>query len=140
MRNGNKGQIRIIEAFLAVLIIFSSFAMSSSVPVPKTASKGDDLVSIGLQVLTIMDQDGSLSDAVLNKNWTTLRESLELALPAGIIFHIKVYDGEMEQINGFPISNGAFGGGEISFVEYVLVPRNESFSYFILHLELGVAT
>jgi len=140
MKSQNKGQIRIIEAFLAVLIIFSSFAVSANLTVTQNTTKHDDLASVGLQALMKLDSDGSLGGYIDDGNWTALRAALNLVLSAGVCFNLTVYNEQMQQVNTAVISNGGFSSQEISFVEYVCASRGVVFRCYIIHLQLAVAT
>lgn len=140
MKNQNKGQIRIIEAFLAVLIIFSSFAVSANLTVSRNVTKGDDLASVGLQALLKLDSGRSLGKYIDDGDWPSLRDALNLALPAGISFNLTVYDTQMQPVNNATISNGAFNSQEIAFVEYICASHGLVFHCYKLHLYLAVAT
>jgi hypothetical protein len=140
MNSQNKGQIRIIEAFLAALIIFSSFAISSNMGVRQNAKKSVDLAPIGLQALAKLDSDGSLGKYIDYVNWTALRDALDIVLPDGISFNLTVYDDQMHQINTAVISNGGFGSQQIAFVQYVCASQSIVFRCYIIHLHLAVAT
>ncbi len=140
MKRQNKGQIRIIEAFLAVLIIFSSFAVSANLTTTQNETKHDDLGSIGLQALTKLDSDGSLGKYLDDGNWTGLRNILCITLPAGVSFNLTVYDAQMRQINTAAISNGAFSSQEVAYTEYVCASRGLVFRCYIIHLYMTVAT
>jgi len=139
MKRQNKGQIRIVEAFLAVLIIFSSFAISANLTVTRNITKNDDLTSVGLQSLLKLDSDGSLGKYIDDANWSALRDALNLILPAGISFNLTVYDEQMLQVNNAIISNGAFSSQEIAFIEYVCASRSPIFHCYKIHLYLAVA-
>jgi len=139
MKSKNKGQIRIIEAFLAVLIIFSSFAISANLTVTQKATRHDDLASVGLQALVKLDSDGSLGKYVDDGNWTALRDALNIVLPAGVSFNLTVYDDQMHQVNTAAVSNGGFSSQQIVFVEYVCASRGLVFRCYIMHLYLAVA-
>lgn len=140
MRSQNKGQIRIIEAFLAVLIIFSSFAVSANLTTTQNTTKRDDLSYVGLQALMKLDSDGSLGKYIDDGNWATLRDALCLFLPTGVSFNLTVYDSQMQQVNTAIISNGAFTSQEIAFVEYLCVSQGLVFKCYIIHLHLTVAS
>jgi len=140
MKNQNKGQIRIIEAFLAVLIIFSSFAVSANLTVTQNRTKRDDLSLIGLQALIKLDSEGSLGKYIDDGNWTVLQHVLNLALPASVTFNLTVYNEQMQQVNTAVISNGAFSSQDVAFVEYVCASRSLIFHCYIIHLYLAVAT
>ncbi|MGB9960214.1 MAG: hypothetical protein ACPLKQ_06820 [Candidatus Bathyarchaeales archaeon] len=139
MRSQNKGQIRIIEAFLAALIIFSSLAISASLPSRRNPAESDDLAYVGLQALLKLDSDGSLGRYLDNRDWNGLRDSLNLLLPTGVSFNVTVYDGEMRQVNGEVVSNGGFSSQEIALVKYVCVSQNQTFRYYVVYLYLAVA-
>ncbi|MGB9778145.1 MAG: hypothetical protein ACPLW8_01965 [Candidatus Bathyarchaeales archaeon] len=140
MRGRDKGQIRIVEAFLSVLIIFSAFTISANLTVTQNRTKNDDLASVGLQALIILDSDGSLAKYIDDGNWNGLRDALNLILPTGVCFNMTVYDEQMQQINTDVISNGGFGSQQIAFVEYVCASQGVTFHCYIIHLLLAVVT
>jgi hypothetical protein len=135
----NSGQIRIIEAFLAIFIIFSAITISASLTTKSTATENSNLASVGLQVLLQLDADGSLSAYIDAGDWSGMREALNLLLPVGVSFNLTVYNAEMRQINTEKVSNGAFSGQEITLVEYVCASRNPEFRYYVVRLYLAVA-
>ena len=139
MKNENRGQIRIIEAFLAVLIIFSSFAISANLTVTQTVTNHDNLASTGLLALVKLDSDGSLGKYIEDRDWAALRDALNLILPAGIAFNLTVYDGQMQQVNTDVISNCGFSSEDIAFVEYVCASQGSNFHCYMIHLYLAVA-
>lgn len=138
MKNQKRGQIRIIEAFLAVLIVFSSLAISASLTTERKTTESSDLASIGLQALMKLDSDGSLSDYIETGNWSGLRETLNLLLPEGVSFNLTVYDGDMQQINNEAITNGNLDSQEVASVKYVCVSQNPNFKYYVIYLHLAV--
>jgi hypothetical protein len=139
VKNENRGQIRIIEAFLAVLIIFSSFAISANLTVTKTVTNHDNLASIGLLALVKLDSDGSLGKYIEDGDWAALRDALNLILPVGIAFNLTVYDGQMQQVNTDVISNCGFSSEDIAFVEYVCASQGSNFHCYMIQLYLAVA-
>jgi hypothetical protein len=139
MNTRNRGQIRIIEAFLAALILFSSLAISANMTVTINSTDQENLSSVGLQTLIALDSDGSLGRYIESRDWSTLREAVDLALQTGITFNLTVYNSSMQQINDEIISNGGFSSEDLGFVEYVCVSY-EAFSCYIIHLYLAVAS
>jgi len=99
VKRQNVGQIRILEAFLAVLIIFSAFAVSANLTATRSNMESDDLASVGLQALMQLDSDGGLSKLIDEEDWVGLRETLSLTLPAGTSFNMTVYNEQMQQVN-----------------------------------------
>jgi hypothetical protein len=140
MRKQNTGQIRIVEAFLAVLIIFSALAVSTSVTTTRNLTRHDNLASVGFQALLKLDSDGSLGKYIDNGNWTALRDVLNLLLPTGVSFNLTVYDSQMQQVNSESVSNGGLGSSEIASMDYVCSSRNPVFHTYVVHLLLAVVT
>jgi hypothetical protein len=138
MKRQNKGQIRIIEAFLAVLIIFSSFAVSSNLTMTQNVRKSGDLASVGLQALMTLDSDGSLGKFIDHRNWTAVQGALGTILPVGLCFNLTVYDDQMNQINDAAISNGVLSGQEVASVEYVCASQSAIFRCYMIYLQLAV--
>ena len=138
MKREGKGQIRIIEAFLAVLIVFSSLAISASLTTGHKTIESSNLASVGLQALMKLDSDGSLGAYIENGDWSGLRESLSLLLPEGIAFNLTVYNDEMRQINTEAIANGELNSQEIASIKYVCASQNPNFKCYVVQLCLAV--
>lgn len=139
MKGQNSGQIRIIEAFLAIFIIFSAIAISSNLTTKSTSPASNSLASIGMQALLQLDTDGGLAAYITAGNWSGLREALNLLLPAGVCFNLTVYDGQMQQVNIEIISNGGFNSQEITLVKYVCTSQSPGFRVYVVYLYLAVA-
>ena len=133
------GQVRIIEAFLAVLIIFSSLAASSSLTATQNRAKRDDLSAVGLQALMKLDSDGALGRLIDEGNWSRLRDAVDLAFPAGVSFNLTVYDEGIQQVNAVVVSNGGFNSQEVVFVEYACAGWGPVFHSYVIRLCLAVA-
>jgi len=136
----NRGQIRIIEAFLAMLIIFSSFSISANLTSSQKIVNQSSLDSVGLHALLKLDSDGSLGKYVDNSDWADLRNALSLVLPTGISFNMTVYNEQMEQLNAEVVSNGSFNSREITCIEYICASQGQTFHCYIIHLYLAVTT
>jgi hypothetical protein len=140
LKKADRGQIRIIEAFLAVLIIFSAFAVSADLTGSRSATKSESLASIGLHSLMKLDQDGRLGMYITDGDFTALREALDLILPAGICFNLTVYDEQMQRLNTDVITNGGFNSQEVAFVEYICASQSATLRCYVIHVNLGMAT
>lgn len=139
MSNANRGQIRIIEAFFAMLVVFSAFAVSTNLTVTQNSANHIDLESIGLNSLIKLDQEGFLSHCLTQSNFSSLREALNLVLPTGIFFNLTIYNENMQPINEQAITNGGFSSEEIAFVEYLCASRDAVYHCYIIHLQLAMA-
>ncbi len=139
MRAANRGQIRIIEAFFAVLIVFSAFAVSANLTITRNSVNHADLESIGLGSLIKLDQEGVLSYYLDQRNFSTLREALNLVLPTGVLFNLTVYDRNLQLLNEQAITNGGFSSGEVVSVEYLCASQGAVYRCYIIHLQLAMA-
>ena len=133
-----KGQIRILEAFFADLLIFSSLFLISA-PSTTNNDKSNSLYTVGINALLQLDSDGSLSKLIKNKDWNALRDILRQTLPSGIWFNLTILDGQGNQLNDVVISNGGQVSDTIVSVEYLCAASNPSYSIYILHLQLARA-
>jgi hypothetical protein len=140
LKQQNRGQIRVVEALLAVLIIFSSLAVSASLTPNQTRTRSQDLASVGLNVLVKMDSDGNLGKFIDEKNWTAIRTALNLLLPSGMNFNVTVLDEQLQQVNSETITNGDFIGREVAYVEYIAISRSPDFCYYIVRMNLVVVS
>jgi hypothetical protein len=138
LNKADKGQIRIIEAFLAVIIVFSAFTVSGSLPLNQNTARKDDLTLIGLNALMKLDSSGVLGKYIGDAEWSSLREALNLLLPSGVTFNLTVYNSSMQQLNTEIIANGGLNSQNTAFVEYICVSQNATFQCYILHLYLAV--
>ena len=137
MGKNNRGQIRVIEAFLSAVIIFSAFAICSALPPPSNGGNQKTLAAQGMQALVQLDGDGTLGKMIEQYNWTALSDSLQLLLPIGISYNLTVYDKHMQQINRVPISNGNLVGNVVA-VEYLCASQNLQYHSYRLRLQLAV--
>ncbi len=134
----NKGQIRIIEAFLAVSVMFSAVVLTT--PVPSTTSSFDrqaDLRKLGAQVLLSLDSNGTLDRLIENEDWTAIRQAMDLILPKGILYNLTVYDENMQKINPQEISNTNQLGREAVMAQYMCVTQGSGVHFYTIRLLLG---
>ena len=133
-----KGQIRILEAFFASILILSSLALiPSQVTVEK--SHFNTLYSVGTQVLTTLDSNGNLSKFIENENWTVLRNCVQSMLSVSVWFNLTVFNDNMMRLNDFPVSNGSPVSDEIVAVEYVCASSSGNYAVYIVRLQLATA-
>ncbi len=140
MMNDRRGQIRIVEAFLAVLVIFSAFAVSANFTVSQDPPLREDLSDVGVRALASLDHDGILGRLIEDGNFTDLRDSLILLLPSAVSFNLTVYDENMNQVNTEIIANGGLGNQQVSFAQYVCASPEPTFHVYFVHLWLVRAT
>lgn len=134
----NNGQIRILEAFLAIGVLFSALIIADvAFPSSPDLSKPKALANIGTQALLELDTNGTLGKLIAQQNWTALKENLDLALPTGVSFNLTVYDENLNQINSQVIQNINVLGRETVSVEYLCVSQSRNVKFWILRLQLA---
>lgn len=135
----NKGQIRIIEAFFASLLILSTIALiPSQNPVIETTNEALQLK--GQNALTTLDSNGYLSTLIENENWTVLRKCLISSLSPAIWFNLTVFDENMSALNNTPISSGSPVSEKIVSAEYVCAGISRQYRVYVVRLQLSRVT
>lgn len=135
-----KGQIRIIEAFLSIAVVFSAILVSANLPSSPNLSKQQSLSSIGTQALIELDVDGTLANLIARQDWTGVKQALDVMLPLGVSFNLTVFNEEMRQVNSEYIQNSNALGRETVSVQYVLASQTLNVEFFVLRLQLGWAS
>lgn len=137
MRRDKRGQIRIMEAFLAALLIFSALAISAALS-PTAADRNEKtLATQGMQTLVQLDSNGRLSKMMEARNWTALSSALQLLLPVDVTYNLTVYDETMQPVMSPPVSNGNLVGNVVS-IEYLCAVQGLQFTVYLLRLQLAV--
>ncbi|MEM2118832.1 MAG: hypothetical protein QW840_01775 [Candidatus Bathyarchaeia archaeon] len=132
-----KGQIRIIEAFLSMLVLFAALAICSALSPPSNNSRQKTLTLTALQVLVQLDERGELDKFIENESWAELSEALRLLLPVGVSYNLTVFDEELQQLNNVLISRG-YLEEDVASAEYICVSRSLQGRFYILRLQLAV--
>ena len=135
----NKGQIRVIEAFFASILLFSVLTL---VPAPKTAKNTSDqtLISMGQNALLTLDNNGYLSKLIENQNWTTLRECIQSSFPPTVWFNLTVFNENNNVLNGMPISSGSPVNEKTLSLDYVCASQSLSYNIYLIRLQLAVVS
>ncbi|MCW3977756.1 MAG: hypothetical protein NWE77_07475 [Candidatus Bathyarchaeota archaeon] len=133
----NRGQINIIEAFLAIAIIFSAVVISSVIfPSSPDLVKPKSLADFGQEALIKLDTNGELGKLIAYGNWNAIKQSLDILLPIDVSFNLTVYDEDLNKLNSQAIQNANLGH-EVVLVDYVCASQNTTVQFFILRLQLG---
>ena len=133
-----KAQIRMLEAFLAVLVIFSASIIAIKFSPPTNFDNEKMLSTLGMQALIELDINGTLGKLIDERNWTAVTEDLKILLPVGVSFNVTVYDDAMHQINDFTIGNGLKGQKVVS-VEYPCASQSSECRFYLVRLQLAFA-
>lgn len=137
-----KGQIKIIEAFLAVSIMFSVLALVAPPSSTSNFERQDALKKFGNQVLIKLDENGTLGELIEDANWTALEQSVEILLPFGVFFNLTVYNEQTQIVNTCGISNtnlSSLQGRETFSVRYLCATRSSEVHFYTVRLQLAWA-
>jgi len=131
-----KGQVRVIEAFFASVLILSCLTLIPAQPTPKNTSSSN-LASLAENTLVSLDSDGHLSLLVASEDWAALGRCVESALPLSVWFNLTVYDVNSHPLNDYPICNGGAVSNTISSFNYVCASSSSNFEVYVLQLQLA---
>ena len=133
----NRGQIRIIEAFFASILLLSSLTL-----IPATQNNSSDsteiLASAAHNVLMSLDSNGYLASLVSNQSWINLKSSIQSSLSPMVWFNLTVFDENMACVNGVPICSGSAVSDIIVAVDYVCVGTSSNYAVYIIRLQLAL--
>ena len=137
MHRCRQGQIRVLEAFLAVIVVFSALLLSKPIYASYDDSADQEILySIGMNALMHLDQDGDLGRLISQRDWTGISSRLSILLPIGVSYNLTVYDEESNILNDSPILGGDLNAKSVVSIEYIVVDR-ESLSLYTVRLQLA---
>ena len=132
----NRGVARVIEAFLASVMLMGCLALIPAQPAVTSNSTGN-LASTAQNILLTLDCNGHLAALVDAQNWLALKNSVESALPLTVWFNLTVFDKNMNPLNPFPICNAGTVSDNIASVDYVCASQNGTYHFYVLRLQLS---
>ena len=133
----NRGQMRTIEAFLAILLLFSTIALTTTISPASNVDNDDPLATLGIQSLVSMDNDGRLGRLIDDGNWTDLADALSSLLPVGISYNLTICDKNSRTLNDVPISNGIASDYEMVSVQYPCASPASQGNCYLIRLQLA---
>jgi len=136
---GSRGQIRVLDAFLASTLVFSALAFTSLLHPAVTPNKQEELGALGSNALIELDENGTLALLIDGRNWASVRESLKLLLPPGVSFNLTVFDEAERPINNSTISNGGLLDRRVMSVQYLCASQGPGSNWYLLRLQLAWA-
>jgi hypothetical protein len=132
----NKGQIRIIEAFFASILLLSSLAL---VPVLQEHSSDSTAIlsSTAHNILVSLDSNGYLASLIGNESWINLKSCIQSSLSPMVWFNVTVFDENMTRVNDIPITSGSPVNDRIVAVDYVCASTSSDYAVYIIRLQLA---
>ena len=98
----------------------------------------NSLASMAENVLLSLDGDGSLAQLIDRNDWVALGDCIQSALSLTVWFNLTVYDPDLNVLNEYPICNGGAVSNKITSTNYVCASPNNTFSVYVLQLQLAV--
>jgi hypothetical protein len=132
-----RGQVRVIEAFLASMLVLACLALipSQSTEVQRSSINLD---STAENVLLSLDSDGQLGRLIDNRDWASLDSFLESALPLTVWYNLTIYNSDGGCLNSYPICNGGAVSNQVSSITYVCASPSSTYAVYVLQLQLAV--
>jgi hypothetical protein len=132
----NKGQIRIIEAFFASILLLSSLTLIPAVQ-KRSSDSTEILSSTAHNILISLDSNGHLADLISNESWINLKSCIQSSLSPTVWFNLTVFNENMTQTNDIPITSGSPVNDKIVAVDYVCASTSSSYAVYIIRLQLA---
>jgi hypothetical protein len=132
--SNKKGQARMIEAFLATLLLIGCIAL---VPAYSAKTQPNDLTSFALEKLIALDNNGQLAVLIETGNWTALKHCIDSVIPLTLWYNLTVFDENMNAICPFLLCSSGPVSDNIYSVDYVSASPISSYSVYVLRLQLS---
>ena len=137
MHRCRRGQIRVLEAFLAVIVVFGALLLSRPIYASYDDSTDQEILySIGMNALMHLDQDGDLGRLISRRDWTEISNRLSILLPIGVSYNLTVYDEESNILNDSPVLSGDLNAKSVISIQYIVVDR-KGLNLYIVRLQLA---
>jgi hypothetical protein len=135
-----KGQIRVIEAFFASVLILSSLSL---IPLSQKFDSRVDgqanvLSSVAYRTLVSLDAEGQLAELVANRNWSALKGLLQSCFSPAVWFNVTVFDQNLVCLNDVFICNGGLVADRVYSADYICARANASYAVYLIRLQLAV--
>ena len=132
----NKGQIRVIEAFFAAILMLSALTLIPAVQ-ERSSDSTEVLSSAAQNILMSLDSNGHLAGLISNESWINLKSGIQSALSPMVWFNLTVFDENMKPINDIPITSGSPVNDKIVAVDYVCASASSNYAVYIIRLQLA---
>lgn len=141
-RRGTKGQMRVVEAIMATLIVIAAvtFLYFFAATPSSQANDTSELEKIGHNVLHDIDEQQLLARYVYNSEWTNMTAALVVSLPTNVYFNLSIYDINHHSIGHPLIQYGDqqifSSSAAVASVTYIVPGYQTSYNPRILVLKL----
>ncbi len=134
--NDRKGQVKVIEAFFASILLLSCLMLIPAQPATKNSTQ-NNLSEMAENTMLSLDGNGHLAALVDQQDWSSLSACVESALPLTVWFNLTVCNQNGDALNPYPICNGGAVSNTITSCNYVCVSQNSNYTIYLLQLQLA---
>jgi len=134
--NNNRGQIRVIEAFFAAILLLSVLALIPKTP-DTTDNSSETLSTTAYNTMLSLDSDGQIANLIEKQSWSELKALVQSALPVAAWFNLTVFDQDMAIVNDIPICNGSPVSDRVVAVNYVCASVSGDFTVYLVRLQVA---
>ncbi len=132
--NNNRGVARIIEAFLATMLLIGCIAI---IPIYSAKTQPRDFSSFAIETLSSLDNNGELALLIDAGDWVAFRSCIAAAIPLTLWYNLTVFDENMTPINPFALCSSGTVSDNIGSVDYLSVSPSSTFTVYLLRLQLS---
>jgi hypothetical protein len=132
----NKGQIRVIEAFFAAILMLSALTLIPAVQ-ERSSDSTEVLSSAAQNILMSLDSNGHLAGLISNESWIDLKSCIQSSLSPMVWFNLTVFDENMTPINDIPLASGSPVNDRMAALDYVCASTNSNYAVYIVRLQLA---
>ena len=133
----NTGQMRTVEAFLSIVLLFSALAMATMITPASNRESNDYLAAFGMEVLVSLDRDGQLGRLIDERSWDDVEDLLHTLLPASLSYNLTVYDESQVPVNNVTVSNGLVPDSNTVSIDYPCSSCGPQCNYYLIRLQLA---
>jgi len=137
-----KGQIRVIEAFFASVLLLSSLSLIPlSQKFPRySEDEADVFSSVAHRTLISLDAEGQIAELIASRNWSAIKNLIQSCFSAAIWFNLTVFDQNLSYLNDEVICNGGLISDRIYSVDYVCASRSTNYTVWLIRLQLATVS
>jgi len=131
-----RGHIRTIEAFFAVVLLLSSITLFAKTQSTATDTN-ESLSSTAYSTLLSLDSDGKIGVLIENESWAEIKELVQTTLPLAAWFNLTVFDKNMVCLNEIPICTGSAVSDQITSLDYICAGINSNYAVYLVRLQVS---
>jgi hypothetical protein len=129
-----RGQARLIEAFLATLLLVGCIAI---LPSYFKTNQPHDLTSVGQEMIASLNNNGQLARLIDAQNWPALKSCVEAAIPLTLWYNLTVFDETMNPLNPLLLCSSGAVSDNIGSTDYIIASPNSTFTLYVLRIQLS---